>query len=476
MIAKTLITIMVGGSGTRLWPLSRENMPKQFINLDKSGLTLFQQCVLRGKKLSSNILLIANFRHRFIIMEQLRKINLEEDKNIHVIYEPCAKNTLAVSIIASLFASKNGFEKVLLLPSDQKIINEDVFMASCKKVDEFYKNQGIVTFGIVPTFAHNGYGYIEKTSDSVGNGIFKVAKFTEKPDNQRAKQYLEGKKHLWNCGIFFFCPKFFLTQAEAFEKVSLEFAKQSFEHSKDHIDGILLNDEFFDKIRSDSIDFAIMQKVSEIFCIEIENLGWTDLGSFGQIYDIASKDEKGNLLDSDVYIDEVSNSHIINTSEKPLIAHGIEDLLIIAMKDAITITKKDSQGNKQMLEKLQNTQLPCLKNHCFDNRPWGGYENVMEKENFKIKIITVKPKNELSYQMHNKRSEHWICISGSGIVTLNDKEIPFCKDESIYIPVLAKHKIANHSKTQDLVFIEVQCGSYFGEDDIVRYEDKYGRV
>ncbi len=470
---------MIGGSGTRLWPLSRENFPKQFIDLDSSGFTLFQRCIIRAKSIAQDVLLIANFAHRFVILEQLRQINLDGEfqKNINIIFEPMGKNTLSVAIVASLFAQKHGFSRLLLLPSDQIMSNDAIFLGAVTSAGDFFsKNkEGVLTFGITPTFAYDGYGYIEKTPENLGNSVFRVAKFTEKPNQEIAQQYLADKNHLWNCGIFFFCPEFFLKSAGEFEQESLEIITKSFEKHLVKHDFFVLNEEIFKQVKSNSIDFAIMQKLSEVFCIEIVNSGWNDLGSFGQIYDISQKDENANIIDKLVHLDRTSNSHIINKTNHPVIVHGVENLLVIAMKDVITITKKDDNGNKKMFEKLQNSGLSCLKNHCFDHRPWGKYENILEEDTFKIKIITVSPGCELSYQMHNKRSEHWVIISGAGTVTIDDVVKILRKDESIYIPVGVRHKIANNNPMQDLVFVEIQCGSYFGEDDIVRLDDKYGR-
>jgi mannose-1-phosphate guanylyltransferase len=477
--SQTLVSIMVGGSGTRLWPLSRESFPKQFIDLDNSGLTIFQKTILRGREISDNLLLIANFNHRFIILEQLRAIYLDDEvgKKINIILEPIGKNTLAVAIIAALFAKKNGFDRVLLMPSDQIIQNNEIFLTAFHDVNKFFddKKSGILTFGITPTFPHTGYGYIEKSDNSNQNEIFYAKKFTEKPNKEIAQVYFNNKTHLWNSGIFFFCHEFFLQKVAEFESENLTIVSNAFDKSEKKHEFLILNEAIFQEARSDSIDFAIMQKLDEICCIELANSGWSDLGSFDQIYDLLEKDNDGNIIDDLIYSESIKNCHIINKSEKPIILNEVEDLLIIAMKDIITITKKGVDGNKIMFDKLKSNSFSWIKNQVFDKRPWGDYENILEKENFKIKIITVKPNSELSYQIHKQRSEHWIVISGIGIVILDDKQITLLENESIYIPQHSKHKIINKNNTQDLIFVEIQCGSYFGEDDIIRINDKYSR-
>ncbi len=478
MLDDTLAVIMVGGSGARLWPLSRENFPKQFLDLTNSGLTLFQQSLLRARKIGK-VLLIGNYNHRFIMLEQIRLLGFEDEieKNITIIFEPCGKNTMPVAIISALFSKKHNFNKIILLPSDHLIKNEDIFFSSVSNAYNFLNlNDGIVTLGLTPIFPNIGYGYIKKSDVHIAFDVFKIEKFTEKPNEKTAIEYIKTGQYLWNSGIFIFNAEFALNESKNLSYEVYEQTKLAYENIEIKNDFSVLNEEIFSKINPNSIDYCLLEKTNNAFVIEAKNLDWNDLGSFDELDRIGKKDENGNILSDNVHKNNVKNCHIINKTEKPLVLSNLDNLLVVAMKDAIMIEKKGERQNiKKLIDSLKEKSIPQATNQVFDHRPWGSYENILEKDNFKIKIIKIKPKSELSYQLHKKRSEHWVIISGTAFVTLNDKEIELRKDESIYIPKNAKHKISNKSKTESIIFIEVQCGSYFGEDDIIRLDDKYGR-
>lgn len=346
---KTLIAIMAGGSGARLWPLSKKEYPKQFLDLDNSGVTMFQSVVLRARNISNNLLIIGNFTHRFIILEQLRQLNLDSQigQDVNIILEPMSKNTLATATIATLFAQKHNFDNVLLMPSDQIMHNDQTFLVAVENVSKFFtiNRDTVLTFGITPTYANIGYGYIEKTSENLGNSVYRSKGFTEKPSAEIAEKYLKNNTHLWNCGMFFFDTTFFINKLEEFEKQTVQIVQESIDNCTNSSNFCVLSDDIFQKIKANSIDFAIMQKLDCISYIEIQNSGWSDLGSFFQIYEHSHKDENNNSISENVYINSSSQSHIINKTDMKIVISDVDDLLVVAVDDIITITKNDKQAN-----------------------------------------------------------------------------------------------------------------------------------
>lgn len=345
---------MAGGFGNRLWPLSSRNFPKQFLDIFNSNLTLFQSCVLRARKISKNILLIANFSHRFIILEQLRMIDLDREvkKSIKIIFEPDSKNTFPASIVASLFAIKNGFEKVLLLPSDHVFENEDCFFESFFDIENFLskKTDSIITFGEKPSFASTEYGYIEKDDKIIENGVFFVKKFTEKPKKTLAEKYFQNKTHLWNLGIFYFLSDFFYKKASEVLKNQVEIIEKSFKYCK-KIEGFsVLNDDFFKLIESKSLDFSLIEKIDCVFCKEIENLGWNDLGSFNNICNLTTKDENGNSIIGNAKVSFSSNNNIINKTRNEVLIEGVDDLLIVFVDGFLAIRKKTKDRFNKIID------------------------------------------------------------------------------------------------------------------------------
>jgi len=481
-----LITITVGGFGTRLWPLSRESYPKQFLDLTNSGISMFQQTLLRVNKINgAKILIIGNYSNRFIILEQIQQTmkqnnDLKNIENIEFIFEPFGKNTMPVAIISTLVAEKYNLKNIILMPSDHLISNEDLFVQYIHNANNFLKsNDGIVTFGINPTFAHTGYGYIKKYQDVDNkNEICKVEKFTEKPDIKTAQNYIESGNYLWNSGIFIYNAKFLLQEAKKFDEDLYRKTILSYENMEIKHTFSVLNEKAFASIKANSIDYVLLENTNFAFVMNSENIGWSDLGNFNEIYSINQKDgNKNYIIGDNVHATNLKSSHVINQSNQLIVIDDISDLLIIATKDVIMIKQKNNNENiKNIVQNLKEQNISEATQQSFDHRPWGSYENILEKDNFKIKHITVNPKQELSYQSHNNRSEHWVIISGEAEIILNDKIIILKKDESIYIPKNTKHKIKNLSLVNNLMFIEIQCGNYFGEDDIIRYEDIYGRT
>ena len=486
MLNNALIVLTIGGSGTRLWPLSRESFPKQFLDLLDTGMSLFQMTLLRAKKMNSKkILLIANYQHRFVILEQIRNLGMSEmvsdgDKHalIDIIFEPCGKNTMPVAIISAFIAEKYGLENVILLPSDHVVKNEESLNQSIIKANDFLSsNDGIVIFGISPNIPHIGYGYIKKAEQISDFEVFKVEKFIEKPNLEKAQEYIEDTNYSWNSGIFVYNAKFLLNSVEKSNNEMYKNTELAYNNMQIKNSFNLLNEKHFSDIKGDSIDYVLLEKTDKAFVMQLNNIGWNDLGNFDEIYKLMPKNEDENfVLGKNCYLNNVKNSHIINKTDNLLAVSDTENTLVVAMKDVIMIRKRNNdQEIKSLVEILKKDEISQAKQQYFDHRPWGYYENILEKDQFKIKKIIVKPNHELSYQMHRKRSEHWVFIAGQGIVIIDDKEIIVKADESIYIPCNAKHKIKNDSLNEDLIFIEVQCGSYFGEDDIIRIDDPYGR-
>ncbi len=469
---KKLIVILAGGSGTRLWPLSRENHPKQFLDLENKGFSLLQSTVKRALKISDNILIIGNLEHRFIISEQLRQINAEKCK---IILEPASKNTLPSVIVGCLNAIKYNFETIVMLPSDHIIENEEKFISYIEEASQIvHDNKKIGALGIKPNKPHTGYGYIEKNLNSN-----EIISFHEKPNLETAKKYIKNNNFLWNSGMFICDVQTIIEEIKQFEPELYENVEKSYLALKTEYIYEILNADHFNKIESVSIDYGVMEKTKSGIVIFCNDFIWSDVGNFETIYDISIKDNNNNNLvfDKNIILNNVKSSYIVNKSSTQLIVNNTENALVVATQDIIMVDNlQKNQNIKEIIKKLSDLNLSQIKENSFEYRPWGRYDNLFESDNFKIKKIVVLPQKQLSLQLHYKRSEHWICISGFGEVQIDEKIINLSAEDSVYIPVNTKHRIKNLSFTEDLIFIEVQSGTYFGEDDIVRFEDNFGRL
>ncbi len=456
--------ILAGGSGSRLWPLSREMYPKQLLSID-GEMSLLQSTFLRLNKLipAKDILSITNVKHYSDVKLQLNKLNAE---NV-VLAEPLGKNT-APAIACSLeYFNQNSTEDdvVIIVPSDHLVKDSDAFIATVNDGLKLAKKGYIVTFGIKPTYPETGYGYI-KTAQALECG-FKVERFVEKPDINTAKKYLEDGNYFWNGGIFM-------------AKISVlmnEFAKLAPEIYA-NLSSLELNNcskieySVYENMPSISIDYAIMEKSDKIALVKLKS-DWNDLGSWQSLYDVKEKDADGNVITGKVVTNNVKNSFIY--SQKELVAvSGLEDIILVETEDAIMACKRDeSQDVKKLFEKLKESDTTKLHKTVF--RPWGYYTCMNSGEGYLTKTICVMPKQKLSIQSHNYRSEHWVVLEGKALVVLEDKEYIVEAGDSIDIPVKAKHSLQN-PYDNELKIIEVQKGSYISEDDIIRYNDIYGRV
>ncbi|WP_461537932.1 mannose-1-phosphate guanylyltransferase/mannose-6-phosphate isomerase [Spongorhabdus nitratireducens] len=470
-----LPVIMSGGSGSRLWPQSRSLYPKQFLPLVNEQ-TMFQNTVTRLQGLSGigAPLVIANEEHRFLVAEQFR---LLQQKASAIILEPVGRNTAPAVALAALKAVAEGDDPVLLvLAADHVIENQSAFHQAVSVALPAAGDGKLVTFGIVPTHVETGYGYIKAHSQSKSlqqGSVYPVQEFVEKPDRETAEKYLASGEYYWNSGMFMFKASRYLQELQKFQPEILQACRKAIATEHPDMDFVRLDETAFKTCPDDSIDYAVMEKTEDAFVVPLD-AGWSDVGSWSSLWDIARKDQNGNAVQGDVLLHDTSNSLI--RSEKKLIATvGVNDLIITESDDAILVASKDRvQDVKKIVESLKADQRSEAKLHRKAYRPWGAYDSIDSGERFQVKHITVKPGAKLSLQKHYHRAEHWIVVKGTALVTNGDKEILLTENQSTYIPIGAVHRLENPGKF-DLELIEVQSGSYLGEDDIVRIKDTYGR-
>jgi mannose-1-phosphate guanylyltransferase len=459
--------IMAGGSGTRLWPLSRASHPKQFLSLHGKN-TMLQETFKRldGLNISSSIT-ICNEEHRFFVAEQLREV----EKLGSIILEPVGKNT-APAIALAAFQSIEEDPLLLVLAADHVIQDNVAFEKSVSAAIPLAESGKLVTFGIVPNEPHTGYGYIKGGKDCSGG--FEVDKFVEKPSLDLAREYVASAEYYWNSGMFLFKASRYLEELKKFRPDIYEACKKSLDTTQSDLDFLRISKEKFEACPSDSIDYAVMERTEDAVVVPMD-AGWSDIGSWSSLWDISKKDENGNTAHGDVLLQNSNNSYI-RSDEKLVAVVGIDDLVIVDTKDALMVAHRDSvQDAKIIAQQLKSQSRTEWESHREVYRPWGKYDSVDSGDGYQVKRITVKPGAKLSVQMHHHRAEHWIVVSGTAKVTNGDKTFLLSENESTYIPIGVIHALENSEKTI-LELIEVQSGSYLGEDDIVRFEDKYGRV
>ena len=462
--------ILSGGSGTRLWPLSRRQHPKQFLPL-VSNQTMLQETIVRLQGITGlkPPIGVCNESHRFMMAEQLREVNIPPAA---IILEPMGKNTAPAVALAALTADSEE-EILLILPADHVITDISSFQAAIKDAEKMAEKGYLVTFGIVPTSAETGYGYIKKGAENT-DLAFDVAAFVEKPDLTIAQQYVDSGDYFWNSGMFAFKAGRFLEELQKYHPDMLTACRESYRSAKIDEDFIRLDKTIFSQCPADSIDYAVMEKTDKAIVIPLD-AQWNDVGSWSALWDVTEKDEFGNAISGDVITVNTKNS-FLHSGSRLIATVGISDLIVVETPDAVMVASKDNvQEVKRIVDQLMEQNRSEATIHRKVYRPWGYYDLVDDGDRHHTKRIVVNPGAKLSLQKHHHRAEHWIVVKGTALVTKADETILLTENESTYIPLGVIHCLENPGVIA-LEMVEVQSGSYLGEDDIVRFEDKYGRT
>ena len=486
--SKVLPVILSGGSGTRLWPLSRSGFPKQFLVLsgDNSQQSLFQQAIERAQGAAKShgilglILIVTNEEHRFLALDQLRELN---DIQATLLLEPSGRNTAPALTLAALFAQEHGDDPILLItPADQTIQNQPAFEKAMQSALQIAQTGAIAILGITPSAPETGYGYIKAQAQGAQSSCgMVVERFVEKPDLETAKQYLEEGGYYWNGGMFVLKTSVWLAALKEFRPDILQATTMAWQGKSRDTSGdavfIRPDKELFNAIPDESIDYAVVEQCpGSQFPVEMVELdaGWNDLGAWDAVWQVGRPDANGNVTRGDTVLQQTSNS-LVYSSNRLVSVVGVKDLVIVETADAVLVAdRNNSQEVKAIVKRLEQESREEKNLHRKVNRPWGWYDSVDEGERFKVKRIQVKPGASLSLQMHHHRAEHWIVVKGIAEITNGNQVLTLTENQSTYIPQGQTHRLANPGN-EPLEIIEVQSGSYLGEDDIVRFEDTYGR-
>jgi mannose-1-phosphate guanylyltransferase/mannose-6-phosphate isomerase len=476
--------ILSGGSGTRLWPLSREKHPKQLLSLFNNE-TMLQATASRVKDfvgqipVSDKLIVVCNEEYRFITAEQLHTIGCTD---CTLLLEPFGRNTAPALTLAAMAATENGEDSVLLItPADHNIADKAGFHRAIAQGLPQALDGAMVTFGIVPDRPETGYGYIQVGLAIDDSGVLSLSSFVEKPSLEVAQDYLEKGEHVWNSGIFMMRASVWLKAIEHFNPAMYQACRASIQQAKVDCDFIRINKDAFAACPSDSIDYAVMEKLASApqlnikACVVPFGAGWSDVGAWDAVWQVSDKDAQGNSLRGDILVEDSRNCLLISDS-RLVACLGLDDVIVIETPDAVLVTNKANTSNiKRVITRLKDESYTQTDNHRKVYRPWGHYDCVDGGEHFQVKRIVVKPGGSLSMQMHNHRAEHWIVVAGIARVTRGEDVMTLSANESTYIPLGVKHRLENPG-TVDLEVIEVQSGTYLGEDDIVRFGDIYGRT
>lgn len=462
--------ILSGGSGSRLWPVSRSMYPKQLLPL-VGEQSMLQNTLSRLQgidNLHDDAIVVCNENHRFLVAEQIAQLGT----GAKILLEPEGRNTAPAIALAALLASDAGESTTLLvLPADHVIQDSAAFHAAISAGLAATDRGSLVTFGIVPADANTGYGYIE--ASAAGAAAVPIRSFVEKPDLDTAKGYVASGDYFWNSGMFMFRADRYLEVLEECAPEILQACRAAMKAAKTETDFIRPDKDSFLACPADSIDYAVMEKTSDAKMVPLD-AGWSDVGSWSALYDVSAKDEDGNVTSGDAVTHGCRNS-IVSSKSRLVTAVGVDGIAIIETSDAVLVVNKDrSQDVKGLVDKLKASARAETSLHRQVFRPWGSYDSLENQDGFQVKRLIVNPGAVLSLQMHHHRAEHWVVVRGTARITLNDDEFDMTVNESTYIPIGATHRIANQG-TEPVHIIEVQCGDYLGEDDIVRFEDNYGR-
>ena len=470
VVAKLQPVLLSGGSGTRLWPLSREAYPKQFLPL--TGEDTMLQATWRRVAALADVapIVVANEEHRFLAAEQLRLVGVTAPA---IVLEPVGRNTAPAIAAAALQATADGDDPLLLvLPSDHVVANPEAFRAAVRVASAVAERGALVTFGIVPTAPETGFGYIQSEAGAGGEGARKVLRFVEKPDAATAQAYLDAGGYYWNSGMFLFRASCYLAELGRLRPDILEATRAAFAAARRDGDFIRLDKEAFSDCPSQSIDYAVMEQTDAAMVLPVD-IGWNDVGSWSALWDVAERDPHGNVRHGDVIAVDSRNSYAYARRLVALV--GVDDMVVVETDDAVLVARKDKvQLVKDVVAQLKAGQRSQAALHREVHRPWGSYDSVDSGARFQVKRIKVKPGAQLSLQSHTQRAEHWIVVSGTARVTRDNDVFELHANQSTYIPIGARHRLENPG-SEVLELIEVQSGDYLGEDDIVRYEDVYGR-
>jgi len=469
--------VLSGGSGTRLWPLSRELYPKQLLPLVGKG-TMLQETLarLRGVDAVGEPVVVCNESHRFLVAEQLRAVNA---KSQAIVLEPVGRNTAPAIAVAAMAAvtGKSSSAKaqddaiLLVLPADHVIRNVEAFQAAIAVGRKAAEQGKLVTFGVVPNKPETGYGYIKRAAGS--GPTFPIERFVEKPDLPTATQYVASKEYFWNSGMFMFRASTVLDELRSLAPQIYEACAQAFTAAKHDLDFTRLPAKEFGACPSDSFDYAVMEKTRHGVVVPLD-AGWSDVGSWSALHEAIPGDASDNVSIGDVLVEDSAGCYLQSTS-RLVAAVGLKDHVVVETKDAVLVAPKDRvQDVKRLVEQLKKQGRYETSLHREVFRPWGSYDSIDAGERFQVKRLVVKPGAEMSLQLHHHRAEHWVVVSGTARITRGDETFLLEENQSTYIPLGARHRIANPGKIP-LQIIEVQSGTYLGEDDIVRFEDRYGR-
>lgn len=462
--------ILSGGSGTRLWPLSREHFPKQLLGLHGEQ-TMLQQTVLRVDGLPGAALpvVVCNEEHRFLVAEQLREVGRKAET---IILEPCGRNTAPALTLAALRQSGDD-PLMLVMPADHVIQDTNAFRTAVSRGADLAAAGALVTFGIVPATAETGYGYIRQGEALNGGNAYRVAAFVEKPDAATAQQYLASGQYLWNSGMFLMRASRWLEELRRHRPDIAAACEGAYGKGRRDLDFMRVDESGFAACPSDSIDYAVMEKTGDAVVVPLA-AGWSDVGAWSSVWEVGAQDSAGNVLQGDV-IPHATRDSLLIAKHRLLATVGLQDVIVVETADAVLVAHKDrAQEVKEIVNRLKRERRAEHVTHRRVHRPWGHYEGIDVGARFQVKRITVNPGASLSLQMHHHRAEHWIVVKGTARVTRGEEVFLLGENQSTYIPLGTRHRLENPG-TIPLEMIEVQSGSYLGEDDIVRFEDAYNR-